>query len=69
MIDRVYFLWQAHHAPQSYKALHGTRTILNFPPSDNATLEDIQDLNFVAGPAKLGDLLNTLDGPFCYIYA
>ena len=46
----------------------GTITINNLPPSRNATLDDTVELGFNAGGYRLGDLLDTTDGPFCYIY-
>nr|XP_036574338.1 FAD binding domain containing protein [Colletotrichum truncatum]KAF6780753.1 FAD binding domain containing protein [Colletotrichum truncatum] len=36
----------------------------------NATLEDIIELPYLGvEPATLGSLLDTLDGPYCYVYA
>ncbi|KAF0315636.1 FAD binding domain-containing protein [Colletotrichum asianum] len=69
MVDRMYWLWQALHYSQA-KTISGTITFGNSPPSRNATLEDIIELPFLGvEPATLGSLLDTLDGPYCYIYA
>ncbi|KAF5512328.1 N-acetyl-6-hydroxytryptophan oxidase ivoB [Colletotrichum aenigma] len=69
MVDRMYWLWQALHYSQA-KTISGTTTFGNNPPSRNATLEDIIKLPFLdVEPATLGSLLDTLDGPYCYIYA
>ncbi|KAI8167377.1 hypothetical protein K4K49_005289 [Colletotrichum sp. SAR 10_70] len=69
MVDRMYWLWQALHYSQA-KTISGTITFGNNPPSRNATLEDIIELPFLGvEPATLGSLLDTLDGPYCYIYA
>lgn len=46
----------------------GTITINNIPPSRNATLNDTVSLGVLAEPYRLGDLLDTTEGPFCYIY-
>ncbi|KAF4834635.1 Tyrosinase-like protein orsC [Colletotrichum siamense] len=68
MVDRMYWLWQALHYSQA-KTISGTITFGNSPPSRNATLEDIIELPFLGvEPATLGGLLDTLDGPYCYIY-
>ncbi|KAF4917959.1 Tyrosinase-like protein orsC [Colletotrichum viniferum] len=69
MVDRMYWLWQALHYSQA-KTISGTIMFGNNPPSRNATLEDIIELPFLGvEPATLGSLLDTLDGPYCYIYA
>ncbi|KAF9872317.1 hypothetical protein CkaCkLH20_10144 [Colletotrichum karsti] len=67
MVDRVYWLWQALHLNEAFN-IAGTITILNSPPSRDARLDDlvIQEPNAPNRP--ISDLLNTLDGPFCYIY-
>ena len=41
----------------------------NEPPSRDTTLDDTIDLGGLAEPYRLGDLLDTTGGPFCYIYA
>ncbi|KAL0779320.1 hypothetical protein CaCOL14_003804 [Colletotrichum acutatum] len=47
----------------------GTRTLQNNPPSANATLDDLIDINPIGGSAKLRDLMSTVGGsPFCYVY-
>lgn len=43
--------------------------MFNDPPSRNTTLDDIVDLGGLVEPYRLGDLLDTTGGPFCYIYA
>ncbi|KAF5024537.1 hypothetical protein F66182_3300 [Fusarium sp. NRRL 66182] len=69
MVDRIYWLWQALHYDQ-YKTISGTITFGNSPPSRNATVDDIIELPYLGvEPATLGSLLDTLDGPYCYIYA
>ncbi|KAH7348468.1 hypothetical protein BKA65DRAFT_261082 [Rhexocercosporidium sp. MPI-PUGE-AT-0058] len=71
MIDRVWWIWQTQNLPARLKAVSGTITFANEPPSRNATLNDDVDLGLIAPPVKLGSLLNTmggLGGEFCYIY-
>ncbi|KAF9869972.1 FAD binding domain-containing protein [Colletotrichum karsti] len=69
MVDRMYWLWQALHLDQA-KTISGTITFGNSPPSRNATVDDLIELPFLGvEPATLGSLLDTLDGPYCYVYA
>lgn len=71
MIDRVWWIWQLQDLATRLTAVSGTLTIADFPPSRNATLDDLQDIGFNAGPVRLGDLLSTmggLNGGLCYIY-
>lgn len=71
-IDRVWWIWQMLSPASrvySNKAVIGTNTFLNTPPSANTTRDDIIDFGYAAGPPrKIDDLLSTLDGPFCYVY-
>ncbi|KAI9163137.1 Tyrosinase-like protein orsC [Paramyrothecium foliicola] len=72
MIDRVWWIWQTLCPSQRMRgeaAISGTRTFFNQPPSPNATLEDLLDYGFAAGPPlQIKDALSTLAGPFCYVY-
>lgn len=68
MVDRLYWMWQALH-PTHAKTISGTITLGNNPPSRNATLDDIIDLPFLGvKPSTIGSLMDTLDGPYCYVY-
>ncbi|OHW99328.1 FAD binding domain-containing protein [Colletotrichum incanum] len=68
MVDRMYWLWQALHLDQA-KTISGTITFANSPASRNATLEDPIELPFLGvEPTTIGNLLDTLDGPYCYRY-
>lgn len=45
-------------------------TFGNSPPSRNPTLKDVTELPLlVVEPTTLGILLDTLDGPYSYVYA
>ncbi|RYP72371.1 hypothetical protein DL770_007978 [Monosporascus sp. CRB-9-2] len=69
MVDRVWWLWQALHLDQA-KTISGTITFGNRPSSRNATLDDPIELPFLGvEPTTIGNLLDTLDGPYCYVYA
>lgn len=69
MIDRVWWTWQNLDFEKREKALVGTLTAFNDPPTRNATLEDVITLGFVGVPnVTISDATNTLAGPFCYVY-
>ncbi|KAM5368490.1 hypothetical protein ACJZ2D_009467 [Fusarium nematophilum] len=68
MLDRMYWMWQALH-PGEAGTIAGTVTFANTPASRNATLDDPIEMQFLGVEATtIGDLLDTLDGPYCYIY-
>ncbi|EDU44897.1 tyrosinase central domain protein [Pyrenophora tritici-repentis] len=72
MIDRTWWIWQALDTKTrtSGAGISGTQTFLNNPPSANTTLEDVVDLGYAASPpVKIADLMSTVKGPMCYMYA
>ena len=68
MIDRVWTIWQFLDLPDRRDAISGTSTILNLPPSAEMTLDDMIPFGLVAPDQRLGDLMSTTAGPFCYHY-
>ncbi|KAH9871792.1 hypothetical protein J1614_006049 [Plenodomus biglobosus] len=71
MIDRVWWIWQLldRKTRTGQSGISGTGTFLNAPPSPNTTLSTPVDLGFAAGPpVTMADLMDTTDGPMCYIY-
>lgn len=72
-IDRVWWIWQNQDIERRQNAIADTITFLNSPPSHNGTLEDVLSLGsmFEAQFPNIThkDGMNTLAGPFCYIYA
>lgn len=72
MIDRVWWIWQMLDPANrvfSSNAVAGTNTFLNIPPSASTTLEDYVNFGYASGPPRqIKDLVNTLGGPFCYVY-
>jgi tyrosinase len=69
MIDLVWWTWQSLGLETRQNAIAGTTTFMNKPPSRNATLEDIIDLAYAGSPnITIRDAMNTLAGPFCYVY-
>lgn len=68
MIDRTYWTWQNQDPEKRTYAISQTITLLNSPPSRNATIEDFIDLGVNAPPIKIKDVMNTLNGPLCYVF-
>ncbi|KAF4479152.1 Tyrosinase-like protein orsC [Colletotrichum fructicola Nara gc5] len=67
MIDRTWWIWQLQDPDSRLTAVSGTTNIKD-PTAPNGTLTDDIDLSVNAAKMKLGDLLDTMNGPFCYVY-
>jgi len=67
-IDRTWWIWQNQDPKNRLNAIAGTLTLFNSPPSRNTSLDDVIDLGVLANQVKIRDVMNTLDGPLCYIY-
>ncbi|KAK0610588.1 hypothetical protein B0T17DRAFT_500427 [Bombardia bombarda] len=71
MIDRVWWIWQLQDLSKRLAEVSMTRTMGNFPPSANGTLDDMSGLGVLAPDVKVRELMSTmggLGGKFCYIY-
>jgi tyrosinase len=70
MIDRVWWIWQNQDLEKREKAVAGTITFLNMPPSRNGTLEDVLSVEYMGMKnITVADAMSTIGGPFCYVYA
>ncbi|KAH8779134.1 tyrosinase [Hyaloscypha sp. PMI_1271] len=67
-IDRTWWIWQNQDLKNRQNAIAGTITLNNTPPSRNGTLQDYISMGVNAVDIQIGDAMNTLAGPFCYIY-
>jgi tyrosinase len=71
-VDTAWWIWQSLKPSERTagpKALMGTNTFLNVPPSANTTYEDVIELGYAAGPPRqIKNLMSTTSGPFCYVY-
>ncbi|GKT41954.1 tyrosinase-like protein orsC [Colletotrichum spaethianum] len=56
MVDHLYWLWQALHLRDAFE-IAGTITILNLPPSRNATKEDIIEMGVLTQNRPIKDFL------------
>lgn len=72
MVDRTYWIWQNQKPAERAFLINGTRTMLNDPPSENATMEDVLNLEYVtpSGSQTFGmkNHVSSVAGPYCYIY-
>ncbi|KAF2007260.1 Di-copper centre-containing protein [Amniculicola lignicola CBS 123094] len=71
MIDRVWWIWQMldRETRTGADGISGTETLLNFPPSENTTMDTPVTMGYAGGPdLPMRDLMDTTKGPFCYIY-
>jgi tyrosinase len=69
MIDRVWWIWQNLDLEKRERAIAGTITFLNQPPSREGRLDDVLGLGYVGPPnITVNDAMSTVGGPFCYVY-
>lgn len=47
---------------------YGHVTWANNPPSRKAALKDNLDMLYAGDDATIGEVMDTLSGPFCYFY-
>ncbi|KAL8730721.1 MAG: hypothetical protein Q9181_004572, partial [Wetmoreana brouardii] len=67
-VDRLWTIWQALNPSVGTKQIYGTETAFNSPPSPNVTLTMDLDFGILAPKQKVGTVLSSVDGPFCYAY-
>lgn len=51
-----------------YAGSYGHVTWTNDPPSPAAKLSDIIDMGYAGPSIKIGEVMDTTSGPFCYLY-
>lgn len=68
MIDKIWTVWQYMDRETRQDAIYGTSTLNNSPPSADMTLGDELPFGLVTSSPVLGDLMDTLAGPYCYRY-
>ncbi|KAL4893106.1 hypothetical protein BDV59DRAFT_178463 [Aspergillus ambiguus] len=68
-IDRLFWTWQ-NQAPASRTYVVDGPTFVGDLTSPNTTLDDVVDMTSgqLATPKTIRDLLDTMAGPFCYVY-
>ncbi|KAK6856634.1 hypothetical protein PG995_006821 [Apiospora arundinis] len=68
-IDRTWWIWQNQKPLERVFQIAGTRTLLNYPASRDANIEDPLNLYYTASASALKNHLSSVGGPYCYIYA
>ncbi|EPE32106.1 putative tyrosinase central protein [Glarea lozoyensis ATCC 20868] len=68
MVDRVYTIWQGLDFETREWALDGTLTLVDVPPSRNATLNDAMSFEFSPDITIKQAMSPTKEG-CCYIYS
>ncbi|KAF1917038.1 hypothetical protein BDU57DRAFT_557120 [Ampelomyces quisqualis] len=70
MVDLTWWTWQNLGPGTRQNAVAGTVTFMNNPPSRNASLADGLDLGYSGVQnITIGKVMDTLAGPFCYVYS
>lgn len=69
-IDRLWWIWQIQDFGSRVKQIAMTVTAFDIPPSRNTTLDDSIDLGVIGWfkGIRIRDAVDTMGGPFCYIY-
>jgi tyrosinase len=75
MIDRMWSYWQLL-GPESRRYSqeelnggdYGHVTWTNMPESRKAAFGDVIDMGYAAEGTTIGDVMDTVGGPFCYFY-
>ncbi|KAL4752251.1 hypothetical protein BDW72DRAFT_212133 [Aspergillus terricola var. indicus] len=66
-VDRIWSIWQGLDLETREYALDGTLTLLNLPPSRNATLNDTMVFDF-SPEITIGAAMSPTKNGYCYIY-
>ncbi|KXS97306.1 hypothetical protein AC578_10720 [Pseudocercospora eumusae] len=67
-VDRVWWIWQNLGRGRERIEIVAGQTQFAVPNSTYATLDDVIELGVNAGGIKIRDAVDTLKGPFCYVY-
>ncbi|KAH6656064.1 hypothetical protein BKA67DRAFT_562558 [Truncatella angustata] len=67
-IDRMWWIWQNQKPVDRAFQIGGTRTMLNLPPSDNATIDDTINLGILGAASPISNHVSSVGGQYCYIY-
>lgn len=74
MMDRMWSYWQLHDPSTRFAEEemnggdYGHVTWLNAPESRKAKFTDVLDMGYAADSITIGEVMDTLAGPFCYFY-
>lgn len=68
-IDRTWWIWQNQDIAARQNAIGGTITLNNSPASRAGLLNDTISVGVNAPDVTIQDMMNTMAGELCYIYA
>jgi hypothetical protein len=68
MVDRLWAMWQAA-SPQRRFALNGTAWMFDPPWAPNVTVDTVVEFGVLGGLKRVADLMDPLEGEYCYIYS
>ncbi|KAI6777745.1 uncharacterized protein J7T54_002681 [Emericellopsis cladophorae] len=72
MMDRMWTFWQAINPNKRHCEFNGRpyghNTWANKPPPRKASLEGPIDMGYAGGSTVIGEVMDTLSGPFRYFY-
>lgn len=70
-IDRVWWMWQNQQPETRTKAIGGTITLFNEPPSREGRLDDALEMGVLGDSMLIEKVMSTVGltgGPLCYVY-
>ncbi|EME82556.1 uncharacterized protein MYCFIDRAFT_57308 [Pseudocercospora fijiensis CIRAD86] len=67
-IDRVWWIWQNQKADRERMEIIAGQTVFGVANSSLTTLDDVIDLGVNGKGIKIREAVDTLKGPFCYVY-
>nr|XP_023892036.1 tyrosinase-like protein orsC [Quercus suber] len=68
MVDLLWTTWQARDPPHRQYALNGTDLLQNDPAGTTVSVDYVQNFGYLDQPRKLGGLMDTQKGQYCYRY-
>jgi tyrosinase len=74
MIDRIWSYWQLLELESRYSQEelnggdYGHITWTSIPESRKAEFGDVIEMGYTAERTMIGDVVDTVGGPFCYLY-
>ncbi|KAH8646666.1 tyrosinase [Xylariales sp. PMI_506] len=67
-IDRMWWIWQNQDPINRSFQIAGTRTMMDSPPSANATIEDLIGMGYNGPSSAIKYHVSSVGGNYCYIY-
>lgn len=68
-VDRPWTVWQGQDYASRRRALDGTVTVANLPPSENATLSTVMHMGVAGGgDVPISQAMSPIENQYCYMY-